>query len=75
MVLYHTILWYCTLIMKVFKMPKAGYKVITLREDVYRKIEKLMIEENYKAGYRKFKSLPEFLEYIIEKFYEKEVRG
>ena len=51
-------------------MPKPGYKAVTLRKDVYRKLEKAMIKENYKAGYRKFKSIPEFIEYLINKYYE-----
>ena len=51
-------------------MPKPGYKVVTLREDVYRKIEKALIAENYKAGYRKFKSIPEFIEYLINEYYK-----
>ena len=53
-------------------MPKPGYKAITLRENVYRKIEKAMTKENYKAGYRKFKSILEFIEYLINKYYKHE---
>ena len=49
-------------------MPKRGYTTITIKEDVYRLIQKIIIKENYEAGYMKWKSVSEFVDYIIREF-------
>jgi len=48
-------------------MPPKGYKTITVKLELYEKLEKLLVTLNYKAGYRRYKSIQELLEYLIDK--------
>ena len=52
-------------------MPPKGYRNVSIKESVYRKVEKFMIEENAKAGYRKYRSIAEIIEKAIEEYLEK----
>ena len=52
-------------------MPPKGYRNVSIKESVYRKIERFMIEENAKAGYRKYRSIAEIIEKAIEEYLEK----
>jgi len=56
-------------------MPKPGYKAITISEETYEKIQKIIINENYRHGYMKYKSVKEFIEKLVDEMYEKIVEG
>lgn len=44
--------------------PRTGYKSLTLPEEIYQELEKAMKQANEKAGYKKFRSLPQFVDYL-----------
>ncbi|MCD6113923.1 MAG: hypothetical protein J7J78_01320 [Thermoprotei archaeon] len=52
-------------------MPPKGYRNISIKESLYRELEKFMIQENAKAGYRKWKSIAEIVETAVKEFLEK----
>jgi hypothetical protein len=49
-------------------MPREGHKSITISSETYEKIEKYIIEANYKAGYRKYRSISHFVEEILMEY-------
>ena len=49
-------------------MPKKRFKTVTISEELYKKLERILVEENYKAGYRRFKSINELLDFIVEEW-------
>jgi len=53
-------------------MPPKGYVSISIRQDLYNRLEKLMIIYNAKAGYRRFKSMQQLIEHLV-KLAEKEL--
>jgi len=52
-------------------LPPKGYRNISIKESLYRELEKFMIQENAKAGYRKWKSIAEIVEAAVKDFLEK----
>jgi len=48
-------------------LPPKPYVSLSIRRDVYEKLERLFVLLNAKAGRRRFKSLQELLEYLIDK--------
>ena len=54
-----------------FYLPPKGYRNISIKESLYRELEKFMIQENAKAGYRKWKSIAEIVEAAVKDFLEK----
>jgi hypothetical protein len=53
-------------------MPKKGYNVVTISENLYQKAKETMNEVNKKAGYRKFRSVSHFVEESLILFCQKE---
>lgn len=52
-------------------LPPKGYRNISIKETIYRQLEKFMIQENAKAGYRKWRSIAEIVETAIKEFLNK----
>ena len=49
-------------------LPRKGYFTITVSEETYKLIQKIIIDENYKAGYMKYRSIKDFIEKLIEQY-------
>lgn len=48
-------------------MPPRGYKSLTVSEIFFKEIESIVEKANAEAGYRKYSSVPQFLEELIAK--------
>jgi len=55
-------------------LPPKGYRNISIKETIYRQLEKFMIQENAKAGYRKWKSIAEIVETAVKEFLEQRTK-
>jgi len=47
-------------------MPPKGYVSISIRQDLYNRLEQLMVFYNARAGKRIYKSMQQLLEHLIE---------
>jgi len=48
-------------------MPPKPYVSMSIRRELYEKLERLYVLLNAKAGRRRFKSMQELLEYLVDK--------
>ena len=53
-------------------MPVKGWKTITIPETLYKKIEKFMLEYNYKYGARVYRSVAHVVELAVIDFIRKQ---
>jgi len=58
-----------------YSLPPKGYRNISIKESLYRELERFMIIENAKAGYRKWKSIAEIVETAIREYLRKHRTG
>ena len=49
-------------------MPVPGYKTLTLPEAFIKEIESIIEKANAEAGYKKYRSAPQFLEQLIAQY-------
>lgn len=48
-------------------LPPKPYVSMSIRRELYEKLERLYVLLNAKAGRRRFKSMQELLEYLVDK--------
>jgi len=53
-------------------MPVKGWKTVTIPEDLYKRIEKFMVDYNYKHGARIYRSVAHIVELAVTHFINKE---
>jgi len=53
-------------------MPVKGWKTVTIPVELYEKIEKFMIDYNYKHGARVYRSVAHVVELAVSNFIKKE---
>lgn len=46
-------------------MPRQGYTSVTMNKDIYKKIKDAMEQANKVAGFKKFRSMSHFIEYLV----------
>jgi len=50
------------------RVPLRGYKSLTVAEAFFKEIASIVEKANAEAGYRKYRSLPQFLEELVAKY-------